>query len=153
MALLLLDNGGNIHAVTEPCQESALHLAIKPARRCYHGPEKHRLALVKFLLDRGVDVMTKDSKGNTPLHTFFTSGFDVTQAGILDTLLTILKSLIERGADLKSKNNNGQTPRDIVNGLTFWGTNPKKLIEIIDPKPDDENREVNERSELQLEPQ
>jgi uncharacterized protein len=146
MALLLLDNGASIHAVTEPDKESALHLAIRPANYYsfrdnadrYHEKEKRRLALVKLLLDRGVDVMTKDSKGNTPLHTFFASGFNMPNAEVLDTTLAMLQSLIERGADLKSANNKGQTPRDMVIALRYKDGDPKKLIEIIDPKPDNE---------------
>lgn len=159
MALLLLDNGANIHAVTEPSRESALHLAIQPARYYshhkideYREKEKRRLALVRLLLDRGVDVMTKDSKGNTPLHTFFASGFNTPSTEDLDTPLAILQCLIERGADLKSTNHEGQTPRDIAIA-PHWYEDRKKLIEIIDLKPDDENGEVNERSELQLEQQ
>jgi ankyrin repeat protein len=158
MALLLLDNGASIHAVTEPCKESALHLAIHPANYYsnadrYHEKEKRRLTLVKFLMDRGADVMTKDSKGNTPLHTFFASGFETPNAEALNTILAMLQSLIERGADLKSANDKGQTPRDMVIALAYEDRDPKKLIEIIDPKPDNENGQANERSEQQLEPQ
>jgi ankyrin repeat protein len=161
MALLLLDNGASIHTVTEPCKESALHLAIHPPKYShprtkidqYHEKEKRRLALVRSLLDRGADVMTKDSKGNTPLHTFFASGFEIPNAEVLDTTLAMLQSLIERGADLKSTNDQGQTPRDMVIALAYGDRGPKKLIEIIDPKPDNENGQANERSEQQLEPQ
>jgi ankyrin repeat protein len=147
MALLLLDNGASIHAVTEPDKESALHLAIHPADYYsfrnnadrYHEKEKRRLTLVRSLLDRGANVMTKDSKGNTPLHTFFASGFTTPNAEALDTILAMLQSLIERGADLKSTNDQGQTPRDIAIALAYWNRDSKKLIEIIDPKPDNEN--------------
>jgi uncharacterized protein len=160
MALLLLDNGASIHAVTEPCKESALHLAIHPADYYfrdnadrYHEKEKHRLTLVKFLMDRGADVMTKDSKGNTPLHTFFASGFETPDAEALDTILAMLQSLIERGADVKSTNDKGQTPRDIVIALRYRDRDPKKLIEIIDPRLDNGNGQANECFELQLDPQ
>jgi uncharacterized protein len=160
MALLLLDNGASIHAVTKPYRESVLHLAIHPPEyspsrakiRQYHEKEKRRHALVKLLMDRGANVMAKDSKGNTPLHTIFASGFEMPNAEVLDTTLAMLQSLIERGADLKSTNNKGQTPRDMAIALDYEDENPKKLIEIIDPKPGNENGQASEQSELQLEP-
>jgi ankyrin repeat protein len=110
MALLLLDNGASIQAVTEPCKESALYLAIHQPITIMViksiGITRRKSADLLWSSSSwtGVlDVMTKDSKGNTPLHTFFASGFETPNAGVLDTILAMLQSLIEKGADLKGR--------------------------------------------------
>jgi len=66
--------------------QQSLHEAVK----------RNDIALVKSLLDSGVDVNAKDNKGFSPLH-FATSG-------------EVAEILLAQGADVNSKDNFGCTP-------------------------------------------
>lgn len=76
--------------------DTKLHIAIK----------RYQLDNVKYLLDMGADINTKDGNGKTPLH-IASSQMTNTDRYERESLV---KFLLDRGADTNSRDDNGKTP-------------------------------------------
>lgn len=63
------------------------------------SPRDRCLDVVKYLLDRGVDIETTDDQGRTPLSWAAERGFVV-----------VVQMLLEHGADVESRDKRGRTP-------------------------------------------
>lgn len=63
--------------------------------------------VIKLLIDNGIDVNTKNSSGNTPLHTVLLSN---------NPRLSTVKLLLQNGATLLARNNDDQTCFDLISG-------------------------------------
>jgi len=74
--------------------------------------------IVKILLQKGLDINSKDNNGNTALF-----------SAILEGNEEITKFLIQNGADVNSKNNSGQTP--LLIALSFRNKDKDKYPSII----------------------
>jgi len=66
--------------------------------------------IVKWLLELGVEVNVKNSKGNTPLH-----------SAVYRNSVSLVRRLIEKGADKTIKNLKGERPIDTTNDQTNPG--------------------------------
>ncbi len=77
-------------------------------QRLLHEAVRYKhINIVKFLLDKGVDVNAKDKNGNTTLHSLIKQG----KRGLLDkNTFDIAELLLSRKADVNVKNNLGLTP-------------------------------------------
>jgi ankyrin repeat protein len=84
-------------------RSSSLHMAVYKI-----GKEKEQV--IRFLLDRGVHVNTKDNRGWTPLHTASHMGHYYPAGGYKN----IIKILLEHGAIPFIQNFQGRTPADLA---------------------------------------
>ena len=75
----------------------------------------HRPRIVKYLIDKKVDINAKDKNGCTSLH-----------AAVQENDIETIKLLIENGADIHSKDNYGNTPL----AKTMLNT-PEEIFQIL----------------------
>lgn len=90
---------------------------------------------IKILVEKGIDVNSKDKEGNTSLHTVIKDCYNVEK--ILDTV----KVLIELGANIECKNINGITP---LHTCALCGANEcfRLLIELGADISSKDNRQL-----------
>jgi len=154
IAVLLLDTRVDVNAKAETWYESitALHLSVNLEPYTYSRSRKdtqksknklfrawrRRFSLIKTLLDRGAEVMARNSEGDTPLHSFSSSYFLLPNESDLEIPLYIARLLIERGADLGATNVRGHTPKDVALMNTKGSYGIADVLRIIELRPNDE---------------
>jgi ankyrin repeat protein len=135
MMRLLLDNRAD-PALTTKNQATAVMLAAGPAGGGLGGTfpvtDADKIAAIKLVLDRGVDVNAVDATGQSALHV--AAG----QAGV-----RIVTSLVERGAKLDLKDKQGRTPIDVARGIGGRGQPVVRsdVVETLRRLADDGQRE------------
>ena len=70
------------------------------------GSEEQRVAVIRLLLDAGVDVNKGNNRGETALHVAVTTGQQA-----------VVKLLLERNARLDIKDADNRTPLDVAMGI------------------------------------
>jgi ankyrin repeat protein len=160
IAVLLLDTGADVNAKAETWDGSttALHLSVKLNSYFYFDRSRknaqkpinklfrawgRRFSLIKTLLDRGAEIMARNSEGDTPLHSFSSSYFSLPNESDLEIPLSIARLLIERGADPGATNVSGHTPKDaaLINAKGIYTKGSygiADVLRIIDLRPNDE---------------
>jgi ankyrin repeat protein len=120
----LLSVGANIDAVDEK-GECILHKAADATDWSlfdkdpnYFNSTRNTGKTLKFLLDKGMDANSKDSKGDTPLHKV-----------VYYRTRIAAEMLISYGAKVNAQNNMGQTPLYIASGYKDNIEMTKLLIE------------------------
>ena len=98
---VLLDFGANpnIPFVAENGTFNAMHLAMIYLRMTHNRTK----AIIKALIDAGIDPNIQDDTGNTPLH-----------YGAKQDCYNCIEHLLKNGADGKIKNNLGQTSFNLI---------------------------------------
>jgi ankyrin repeat protein len=121
----LLEHGANIeHIIKEAEGESLLHLAVMTDNQFMktimeNFSNEHylkiktplggcRVMIVKYLIEKGIDVNRKSFQGDTPLH------YAVLYCKEGTTIKRIIYLLLKHGANPYEKNNEGQTAIDIA---------------------------------------
>ncbi|MDR1485491.1 MAG: ankyrin repeat domain-containing protein [Planctomycetaceae bacterium] len=92
-------------------KQTFLHLLAKRCATAEPSQYKSTLKFVKFLLDHGVPVNSKDKFGLTPLH--YVAGAEITGQWHVNkqkAASTMIQYLIKNGADVNAKDNNNTTP-------------------------------------------
>ena len=91
---VLLDHGANAHAENDE-GKIPLHLVSQGD----YDSQEHGVGIVRLLLQRGVDVHSKDKDHGTPLHSAASSG-----------MLEIARVLLDHGANVNAGDKQGRTP-------------------------------------------
>jgi ankyrin repeat protein len=92
-AQALLDAGADIHNRKRDTGKQIIHWSVV----CVN------LEMLKFLVQRGADINSPTSDGETPLH-----------IAVLDHESDIVNWLVEEGADVNAQDGNGDTPLHIA---------------------------------------
>lgn len=85
-----------INSIYGTSDRTMLHLAVQA------DVEGNFIDVIKFLIENGINVNAKDSRGNTVLH-YLSSG----NTGCTDSQYEIAKVILDNGGDLSIKNDNG----------------------------------------------
>jgi ankyrin repeat protein len=76
-----------------------------------HKTQSEAIAAIETLLDHGIDINARDSRGRTALHGAALQGYD-----------SVVAMLVDNGADLQAEDEDGFTPLDTAMGLAGgWG--------------------------------
>ena len=100
---LLILKGATINAKTPIFDDSGWYTPLHCLGKNGKLSDESMLALVKFLIQNGAKVNTRDKNGETPLHKFCTR-YEY------DNMVDIVQLLIKNGADVNAKNRNGVIP-------------------------------------------